>query len=108
MVLIGYLAWSFASALFGGLLAAALNKWAAGWSLMTRFLVAIAASIFPTFVIVGFYMVALGAIPLWTSLDEFLIPFALQILLIVIVSTPIAWLVSRRGARNPVPTDVFD
>lgn len=108
MALIPYLVWSFASALFGGLSAAALNKWAGGWSLTARFLVAMAASILPTAAIVGSYMVALGAIPLWTSLEDFLIPFALQIFLIVVVSAPIVWLVLRRGVRNAVATDVFD
>jgi len=66
------------------------------------------ASILPTFCIVGFYFFQLGNISLWTSLDEFLFPFALQVFLILVVSAPIIWLVSRRRARNSVLTDAFD
>jgi hypothetical protein len=102
------LAWGFAGALIGGLVAFALNKWVAGWSLAKRVLVAVAASTSPSFGIVGSYMAKLGAISLWFSTDEFLIWFALHIFLVVAVSTPIAWLVSRRAPRKPVPTDVFD
>lgn len=103
----GYLLWSFASALIGGAVALALNKWATSWSWMVRFLVAEAASILP-FCIVAFYLFELGNISLWTSPDEFLLPFALQVFLILVVSTPTVWLVSRRRARKPAPTDVFD
>ena len=104
----GYLLWSFASALIGGAAALALNKWATSWSWMVRFLVAEAASILPTFGMVAFFFFQLRNISLWTSPDEFLLPFALQVFLIFVVSTPTVWLVSRRRARKPAPTDVFD
>ena len=102
------LLWAFASALIGGFVAFALNRRAVGWSLVTRVLFAIAASLSPTFGIVAFLFAAVGPISVWFSPDEFLIPFAVQLVLIVALATPVAWLVSRRGVRNPVPTDVFD
>jgi sensor histidine kinase regulating citrate/malate metabolism len=102
------LLWAFASALFGGLLAVALNRWAVGWSLVTRALVAVSASISPTFGIVVVGFAALGPISLWLSPDEFLIPFALQVFLILVFAAPIVWLISRRAARKPAVKEVFD
>lgn len=107
MIFMGYMIWSFASALIGGLVSIALNKWASSWSLARRVLIAVAAATLPTLGIVAFYFAALGPISLWFSPDEFLIPFALQVFMIVVVSAPIAWLISRR-APKPVSTDVFD
>jgi hypothetical protein len=106
--LIALLVWSFAGALIGGLVSLALNKWAAGWSLPKRIFLAVAASIFPTIGIVGFLLIANPTLSVWWSPDEFLIPFALQIALVLAFSAPLAWLVSRRGARKPVPIDTFD
>jgi hypothetical protein len=108
MALIGPLVWSFASALVGGLVSLALNKWAARWSLVKRVSFAVAASTFPTIGIVGFLLMANPTLSVWWSADEFLIPFALQIVLILVFAAPVAWLISRRGSRKPVPTDVFD
>jgi hypothetical protein len=106
--LIGLLVWSFGSALVGGLVAFGLNKWIQGWSLAKRISFAVTASTFPTIGIVGFLLIANPTLSVWWSPDEFVFPFALQIGLILLFSTPVAWLVSRRGARKPVLTDVFD
>ena len=100
--------WGLVVALIAGLVALALNRWVPGWSVAKRVLIAVAASMSPSFAIVGFYMAELGLISFWFSPDEFLISFALHIVLIAAVSTPIAWLVSRQAARTSVPTDVFD
>jgi hypothetical protein len=106
--IVATLAWALVVALIGALVALALNKWVAGWSLAKRVLVAVAASMSPSFGIVGFYMAKLGLISFWFSPEEFVISFTLHVLVIAAVTTPIAWLVSRRGPRQPVPTDVFD
>jgi hypothetical protein len=100
--------WALCVALISAVVAVALRKWAVGWGLWKRVLFAVAASAAPSFGIVVFFMVQLGPISLWFSPDEFLISFVLHILLIIAVATPIAWLISRRAARKPAPTDVFD
>jgi hypothetical protein len=105
MAVLAYRVWSFASALVGALVAVALNKWSRGWALKTRMFFAVAGAILPTFGVVAFFAYP-GMSSFLLSFDEFLIPFALQILMVVAVSAPIAWLVSRT-ARKPVPTDVF-
>jgi len=102
------LAWAIAVALIAGLVAAALSRWLAGLSLAKRILFAVMASTLPSFGIVGFYVSRLGLISLWFSPDEFLIPFTLHILLVVAISAPIAWLISRRRMRPPMHRDVFD
>jgi hypothetical protein len=106
--IVATLAWGFVVSLIGGLVALALNKWAAGWSLATRVFVAVAASISPSFGIVGYFLAKPGRLYLWVSSDEFALRFGLHVLVIVAVSTPIAWLLSRRAPRKPVPTDAFD
>jgi hypothetical protein len=106
MAVIAHLLWSFASALVGALVSLALNRWARGWALKTRVLVAVAGATLPTFGVV-ILLAYPGMSSLLLSPDEFLKSFALQVLLIVVVSAPIAWLLSRR-ARKPLPTDVFD
>ena len=108
MLVVGTLPWALGVALVGGLVALALRRWVRGWSVRKRVCVVLAASLSPPLAIVAFYMARLGPISLWLSPDEFLIPFAVHLLVVAAVSTPIAWLVSRRALRQPVPTDVFD
>lgn len=107
MIMVAYLIWGFAGALVAGLVAFALNKWMPGWSLARRVGFAVAAGTALPFGIVVFYFFSLGSISLWSSPDEFLIPFTLQCLLIIVLSAPTAWLISRRVAKPDV-TDVFD
>ncbi|MBW8752574.1 MAG: hypothetical protein JF595_00235 [Sphingomonadales bacterium] len=103
--------WGIACAMFGTLIAFALHKWAANWNFTTRVVVATIASTFPVLGIAAFALAALVGFPmsaLSLSPTEFLIPFAVQIVLIVTFAIPATWLVSRR-ARNPRhPTGVFE
>ena len=108
MTYVGYLVWSFVGALVAALVSVALNRWAPGWSVVKRVFLAVSAATLPTIGIAAFFLFSLGSISLWFSPDEFLIPFTLQVLLAVVVSAPLAWLISRRGVRRPVPTDVFE
>jgi hypothetical protein len=49
-----------------------------------------------------------GQVLLSMSPNEFLIPFALQIIMVVVTALPVAWLISRRSSKPLMPTDVFD
>ena len=91
-------AWGFVAALVAALVALALDRWFARWTLARRVLVAVAAATSPSF----------GMVSFWFSPDEFLISFGLHIFVIVAISTPIAWLISRRTPPKLVPMDVFD
>jgi hypothetical protein len=103
--------WGIACAMFGTLVAFALHKWAANWNFTTRVAVATVASTFPVFGIAAFALTALGGFPmsvLSLSPSEFLIPFAVQIVLIVTFAIPATWLVSRRTRKPRHPTSVFE
>lgn len=95
-------------ALFGVIVAFALNRWAVGRTVATRTFLASAASICP---VVGIVAIAAGGSPellFAMSPDEFLIPFALQLAVIIALATPAAWLVSRRGRGPRSPSQFFD
>lgn len=108
ILVVGSLPWALIAGLLGALVALALRRWVRAWSIEKRICVALAVSLSPSLLIVALYAAKLGLISMWFSPDEFLIPFAVHILVVAAVSTPIAWLVSRRAPRQPVPTDVFD
>ena len=102
--------WGIVCALFGTMVAFALHKWAANWAPATRVLLATVASTFPVFGIAGLALAALGGFPmsvLAMSPDEFLIPFAFQIVLVVTFAAPATWLVSRRTKNPGHPADIF-
>lgn len=103
--------WGVACAMFGTLVAFALHKWAANWNFTTRVAVATVASTFPVFGVAAFALTALGGFPmsaLSLSAGEFLIPFVVQIVLIITFAIPATWLVSRRTRKPRHPTDVFE
>jgi hypothetical protein len=95
-------------ALFGVIVALALNKWAVGRTVTIRTFLASAASLFPA---LGIVAIAAGGSPellLAMSPDEFLIPFALQLAAIIALAAPSAWLVSRRKRGAPSQSKVFE
>ena len=106
--LTSYIVWSIPSVFIGVLVAVGLTRWAGSWSLAKRVLISLAAATFPNFGLAGFLLMANPRLSVWFSLDEFLIPFSLQIALILVITAPLVWLVSRRIAQKPVPTDVFE
>lgn len=109
MDLVPYIGWSLASALFCGLVAVALNRWASGWSFARRVAVATLASVIPAIGAVGIALApSEGQVLLSMSPDEFVIPFILQIVMIIVVAIPVAWLLSRRAPTIRTRTDVFD
>ena len=99
-----WIIWSSIGAVLSALVSLALNKWARERALINRLFIAIVAATLPALGAVA-AIAARGTV--WLSLDGFLIPLALQISMIVVVSAPIAWLISRRS-RKAAPTDVFD
>jgi membrane protein implicated in regulation of membrane protease activity len=108
MELLGYIIFSFAGALLCGVIALALNRWVPGWSLTRRTLIAAIASVFPASSIAGFLLVRDPQVLFSMSPDEFLIPFTFQIIMILVISLPIAWLVARRRSSRDIPTDIFN
>lgn len=105
-----YLLFSALSSLLCAVVAFALNRWVPQWSLTRRTVVAVAASFIPAFALVAFALApSYGGVLLSMSPDEFLAPFAIQIVLILVVSAPVALFVSWHGrGRRPIPTKVFD
>lgn len=103
--------WAIACAIFGIIVAFALAKWASRWSVTRRVVGATCASTLPVFGVAGFALAALGGFPmsvLSMSLDEFLIPFFIQLTLIVAFSAPATWLVSRQARNAPHLADIFE
>lgn len=105
-----YFLFSALSSLLGAVVAFALNRWFPLWSLTRRAVVAVATSFLPAFALVAFALApSSGEVLLSMSPDEFLVPFAIQIALILVVSAPVALFVSWYGRGNrSIPTEVFD
>jgi hypothetical protein len=102
--------WAIACAIFGIIVALALARWAASRSVTARTVVATSASTLPVLGVAGFAL-ALGGFPisvLSTSFVEFLVPFAMQLALIVAFSAPAIWLVSRRARKAPHLAGIFE
>lgn len=104
-----YIIWCVASALLCWIAALALRRWMPRRSVCARTAFATMIAIFPVFILVGWAILpSYGAVLLSMSPDEFLIPVSIQIVMILIVATPIAWLVSRRRGKDRTFTNVFD
>lgn len=109
MELIAYVVWGLASALFCGLVALVLNRFASRWRTELRLITATVSSVFPTMAITVLVLAPSGAAILgFMDLDEFLVPFALQIFIILALSAPVAWLISRQRPQSHIPTDIFE
>lgn len=105
---VAYVVWSIGGALLCGVVALALNRWARSWELRTRVGIATLVSLFPAMAIVVIVVApGRGQVLLSMSPDEFLLPFAFQILMVLALSVPVAWLVSRRSPKSQIQTDVF-
>jgi hypothetical protein len=95
-------------ALWGALIAFALGRWAVSLTVITRSLLATIASIFP---VAGMAAIATGGslqLLLSMSPDEFIVPFSVQIALIVFLAAPPIWLISRRRPKARHPSEVFE
>lgn len=110
MDMLPYIVFSAMSAVWGGVVAFALNRWSSGWSLPRRVVISVMASLVPIFGFAGFALASsFGRVLLSMSPDEFLVPFAIQIVLILALSAPVAWLVSKYGQdKRCAPADVFE
>jgi predicted dienelactone hydrolase len=106
--LVPYILWAIVSALIAGLLALALNRWTPHWSRRKRNVIAVGLATFPTFGIAGALMMVNPLLSVWWSLDEFIIPFAVQIALILVFSVPVVMLAATRDARTAGLKEVFD
>jgi hypothetical protein len=103
-----YIVWSVASALLSGIAALALNRWLPRRGAWTRAIVATMIALAPIFILIGWAVLpTYGAVLLSLSADEFLIPVTIQVTMTLALAAPIAWLVSRRGGKNPNLADVF-
>lgn len=95
-------------ALLGAAVALALYKWATSLTVITRGILAMIASICP---VLGLAAIAAGGSPqvlLSMSPDEFLVPFSVQIALIIALAAPLIWLISRCRPKPRAPSKVFE
>ena len=108
--MLGILTWGIASALFCGLIAAALNLWLSKWHFRLRVLAALLASLLPTVAAVCFVLGSPSNFGLLLSMspDEFLIPFVIQIVVVLILAVPTAWLISSRAVRERPSIETFE
>jgi len=103
--------WGVPCAMFGTMVAAALARWAVRWNLTTRIILATIASASPVLAVAGIASASMGDFPmsvLSLSPDEFLIPLAIQLVLILVFATPAIWLVSRRMKHESSLQDIFE
>jgi Mn2+/Fe2+ NRAMP family transporter len=107
-LLLPEIVWSVVSALVGAVAAWLLRRRLPDYSVRRRTFIAMAAALAPSFIIVGWISLPTGAgLLLSMSLGEFLIPFAIQLAMILIISAPFAWLVSRRKVPDQSISDIF-
>lgn len=101
--------WSLASAILSGGAAFALNHWMSRHSVKRRTVFATMIGLAPTAIAIGWVALPTnGQVFMSMSPEEFLIPLAIQIAIILIVSTPTAWLVSQRRRHGENLSNVFD
>ena len=106
--LISMILFAVPCAVLGLMFALALRRWAAHRSVMVRTILASVASIVPLVGLIVFAADGSLGILLSLSLDEFLIPFAIQVGLVFALTAPGAWLVSKRQKSPSLTSQVFD
>ena len=97
--------------LLTSIVALALGRWANGWPLVQRTLLATAASILPVLGATAFVLATLDNVAsMILSLDpeEFLIPLGLQIFANIILAAPVSWWISRRRHYRQDPATPFE
>lgn len=98
--------------IFGGLVGIALNKWAKRWRKNKRFVWATAASSFPVIAIAILAMASTKDAQIsdyyYLTKDEFLRPFGIQIAMVVILTLPVAWLITRSEKDDVSVRDTFE
>ncbi|HWU02673.1 MAG TPA: hypothetical protein VN222_08055 [Novosphingobium sp.] len=93
------------------MVAIAMNQWASERSLAVRTAMASLIATLPILSMATFALITLGDFPailFQMTPAEFLIPFTVQIVLILVLAAPLAWLISRHGARLPSKASVFE
>jgi ABC-type Fe3+ transport system permease subunit len=109
--LIAIAVWTIGSTLVGALVAVLLNRRAAARSRWLRTLVATAFALLPTMLITMVALLSSGdplSLILSMSPDEFIIPLAIQLAIILLIASPMLWLISRRVRRERPETKVFE
>jgi len=109
--LIATAVWTFGSTLVGALVAVLLKRRAASRGHRLRTFVAMAFALLPTMLITMVALLSSGdplSLILSMSPDEFIIPLAIQLAAILLIASPILWLISRRVRQERSATKVFE
>lgn len=109
--LIAIAVWTVVSTLVGALVAVLLNRNAAGRSRWLRTLISTAFALLPDMLLTVVVLISPGeplALILSMSPDEFLIPFALQLAIVLVISLPLMWTISGRVPEGRHEADVFE
>ena len=101
--------WTVIGAAITAISAYVLSRTLPSRSLLTRTLLATGTAFAPIVILIGIAVLPSHVdLLLRLSAEEFLIPLAIQVSMILIVCTPIAWAVSRRKTRDEDISSVFE
>ncbi|WP_207078119.1 hypothetical protein [Novosphingobium sp. KA1] len=99
------------STLGGAIVAIILNRHAAGRSRSLRTVIATASALLPTPVVTAVVLLSSGdplSLILSMSPDEFLFPFAFQLVISLAIALPVSWLISKHEPDQMHGTGVFE
>lgn len=99
---------SVGSAIFGLCVVIALGRWGPARSRWNRVICSMIASVLPVFLLAVCAFAWSGINPLSMSLDEFWIPFVIQVSMIVALSLPLVWFGSRWSRSTDGLATAFD
>lgn len=103
--------WTVVSTLIGGIVAVLQNRKAARRSRWRRTLIATAFALLPVMLLTVIVLILSGQ-PLFLALsmspDEFVIPLAFQLAVILVISLPLMWIIGGRVPAGSSEADVFE